>query len=229
MTWEPSLDSLVRRARSLVSAGERRVLGIAGQPGAGKSTLAAAVVDAVGPDACYVPMDGFHLANAELERLGRRGRKGAPDTFDAAGYVAMLHRLRDRRDEIVYAPVLRRETDEPVAGAIAVPRRTPLIVTEGNYLLLDEGPWAEVAELLDDAWYVDGDEDVRLELLVRRHVRYGMPADAARAWALGPDQRNAELVAGTRHRADLVVIDHYATGAASPDRHPEGDQPVAAG
>ena len=199
------LDDLVRRAESLACAGGRRVLGIVGPPGAGKSTLATILVQRLGDRARYVPMDGFHLANAELVRLGRRHRKGAPDTFDAAGYVALLRRLRDPAEEVVYAPTFRRDLEEPIAGAIAVPREVPLVVTEGNYLLLDTPPWSEVRGLLDDAWYLDPPELERLDRLIRRHQRYGKSAEEARAWALGSDQANAELVATSRERADLIL------------------------
>lgn len=150
-------------------------------------------------------MDGFHLAGAELERLGRRERKGAPDTFDAAGYVVLLARLRDPSEELVYAPDFRREIEEPIASAVAVPRGVPLVLTEGNYLLVDEGPWARVRPLLDEVWYVEADEQTRIERLIARHVEHGRPPQAARAWVLGSDQRNAELVAATRRRADLIV------------------------
>src|SRR5438067_2220717 len=132
----------IARAMALLASGGRRVLGIAGAPGSGKSTLARAVADSLGEQAVVVPMDGFHLANAELARLGRAARKGAPDTFDAAGYVALLRRLRSApvTRETVYAPAFRREIEEPVAGAIAVPPDVPLVITEGNYLLLHEAP-----------------------------------------------------------------------------------------
>ena len=147
------------RARSS-RRGERRILGIAGPPGGGKSTVARAVVAELGELARLVPMDGFHLAQAELVRLGRRDRMGAPDTFDAAGYAALLERLRGD-EPVVYAPEFRREIEEPIAGAIAVPRATPLVVTEGNYLLLGDGDWALVRPLLDEAWYVETDEELR--------------------------------------------------------------------
>ena len=100
-----SLEPIIDRARRLVGTGQRQLLGITGAPGAGKSTVAERVVAALGTDAVLVPMDGFHLADAELERLGRRDRKGAPDTFDAAGYVSLLRRLRDAGPDTVYAPV----------------------------------------------------------------------------------------------------------------------------
>ncbi|MFS8478283.1 MAG: nucleoside/nucleotide kinase family protein [Micromonosporaceae bacterium] len=200
-----TVPELVERARRLARAGGRRILGITGPPGAGKSTLAEALVAALDGDAALVPMDGFHLANVELERLGRRDRKGAVDTFDASGYAVLLQRLRDPAEECVYAPVFRREIEEPIAGAIPVPRHVPLVVTEGNYLLVDRGGWAPVRGLLDEVWFLAPPEPVRLERLVRRHEQYGKSAEQAHAWAYGSDQRNAELVHATRHRADLVV------------------------
>ena len=175
-------------------------------PGAGKSTLAERLVGELGPQAVHVPMDGFHLANDELVRLDRRDRKGAPDTFDAAGYVALLRRLRrPRRDLTVYAPRYTRDLEEPVAGAIPVPPEVALVVTDGNYLLVGRGLWAGVLPLLDEAWYVETDERLRLERLIARHEAFGKAPEAARRWALGSDQRNAELVAAHRGRAGLVV------------------------
>jgi pantothenate kinase len=195
---------LVARARKLTGSG-RRLLGIAGAPGTGKSTVAAAIVEAVAPHAALVPMDGFHLANRELRRLGRAARKGAPDTFDAAGYIALLRRLRSVDDQVVYAPAFHREIEEAVAGSLPIPRNVALIVTEGNYLLLDTPPWTAVRELLDEVWFVHQDDDLRIERLIARHIAYGKKPDAARAWVLGSDQRNAELIATTRRRADLIV------------------------
>lgn len=199
-------EEALRRAQRLSVAGQRRLLGIAGPPGAGKSTLAAAVVAAAAPAAVLVPMDGFHLAQAELDRLGRADRKGAPDTFDAAGFVALLGRLRRARaGETVYAPSFDRALEEPVAGTIPVGPDVPLVVVEGNYLLHDDGAWAEVAPVLDEVWYVEVDDALRLERLAARHHAFGKTEAAARAWAAGPDQRNAELVAARRDRATLVV------------------------
>lgn len=199
-------DALVTRLHALLARGGRQVLGIAGAPGAGKSTLAAQVAAALGDACVVVPMDGFHLAQGELERIGRADRKGAPDTFDADGYVALLHRLRTPRPgHVVYAPEYRRDLRNPVAGAVAVPAEVPLVVTEGNYLLLDAHGFAPVADLLDEAWFVAPDDDIRLERLVARHERYGKGPAAARAWSTGPDAANARLVAPTAARADVVV------------------------
>jgi pantothenate kinase len=197
---------LAARVDRLLATGRRTLLGIAGAPGAGKSTLAAQVVAAYPEVAVVVPMDGFHLAQTELERLGLADRKGAPDTFDAAGFVALLRRLRDPHpDEVVYAPEYRRDLRNGVAGAIRVPPDVPLVVTEGNYLLLDAHGFAPVAGLLDEAWFVAPDDDLRLARLVARHEAFGKPADAAHAWAHGPDERNARLIAATAPRADVVV------------------------
>ncbi|MDG4833226.1 nucleoside/nucleotide kinase family protein [Solwaraspora sp. WMMD1047] len=200
-----TLAQLVARARNLADTGPRRLLGIAGAPGAGKSTLAASLVAELGPTAALVPMDGFHLAEVELRRLGRRDRKGAPDTFDAAGYVALLHRLRNPGPLPVYAPEFHRDIEEPVAGAIPVPPDVRLVVTEGNYLLMPEHPWGELRDLFDEVWYLDLDQRERLRRLTDRHIAYGRDPVEAAARARGTDQVNAELIAATAGRADLMV------------------------
>jgi pantothenate kinase len=192
----------LERVRALLAGGGRRILGLAGAPGAGKSTVAALLQASFADIAQVVPMDGFHLADVELGRLGRRGRKGAPDTFDAHGYVALLRRLRAQcEDEVVYAPEFRREIEEPVAGAIAVLPSTRLVITEGNYLLLDEPPWRELAALLDDAWYVEVDAALRRERLAARHVRFGRSAADAADWVANTDEPNASLIEASRARA----------------------------
>jgi pantothenate kinase len=166
--------------------------------------LAARLVEALGDEAVYVGMDGFHLAQVELARLGRTERKGAPDTFDALGYVNLLRRLKDQTD-IVYAPEFRREIEEPVAGAIPVFPDTPLVVTEGNYLLVPEKPWGEVRDLLDEVWFLRPDETERHRRLIARHELFGRTTDDARHRALGSDERNATVINATADRADLVL------------------------
>ena len=222
----PDFAELVRRACALACDPPRRaertgatgtpvepagpaVLGLAGPPGAGKTTLAvavtAAVVDRLGGGAArVVPMDGFHLADVELDRLGRRDRKGAPDTFDAAGYAALLARVRAGGPDTVYAPAFERDLEQPVAGAVPVPPGTRLVVTEGLYLLGD-GPWARVRTLLDEVWWVDHPDDARTDRLLARHERFGKAPAAARAWVERVDGANARTVATGRSRADLVV------------------------
>jgi pantothenate kinase len=202
----PSFADLVDRARALVSDGRRAVLGIAGAPGAGKTTLAEELVKAIGtPWAGHVPMDGFHLADVELDRLGLRDRKGAPDTFDALGYAGLLRRLREDEDDVIYAPGFERTLEQPIAGAIPVFGDTRLIVSEGNYLLIDEGRWAKVRPLMNEVWYVDLDAEERLRRLVERHIRFGKDESAAVVWATGTDERNAMVIMATRDRADLIV------------------------
>ncbi|MDT4945124.1 MAG: hypothetical protein QOH14_1857 [Pseudonocardiales bacterium] len=201
---ESSWDELVAAAAALATAPSRRILGIAGAPGSGKSELAARLVDALGARCRLVGMDGFHLTNAQLRRLRRLERKGAPDTFDAAGYVALLQRLRTAEGP-VRAPCFDRAAEEPVADAVVVAPEVRLVVTEGNYLLLADGPWGEVAGLLDESWYVEVAEPVRLARLIARHVAYGRTPEQARARAYGSDLVNARLVEATRSRADRVV------------------------
>ncbi|MEV7796048.1 nucleoside/nucleotide kinase family protein [Streptomyces sp. NPDC087512] len=213
-----TFDDLLLRARSLPRDGRRAILGIAGSPGAGKSTLAEALVRELngtgGAWAAHVPMDGFHLADAELERLGRRDRKGAPDTFDAAGYAALLRRLREEGNgDTVYAPGFERVLEQPLSGALPVPPEARLVVTEGNYLLLGTGAWARVRSCLDEVWFCEVPEEERVRRLVARHEEFGKSHEDAVAWVLGTDQRNAHLVAATGRHADLVVPEAAVRGA----------------
>jgi pantothenate kinase len=196
---------LVEVATRLAAGPGRRILGITGAPAAGKSTLAAKLVAALAGRAVVVGMDGFHFANSELARLGRADRKGAPDTFDAAGYVALLRRLRAAGPDAVYAPEFRREIEEPIGSAVPVPAEVPLVVTEGNYLLLDTPPWREVRSLLDEVWFLQPPDDERVRRLVARHQAYGRSVAAANERALGSDQRNARLVEATAARADRII------------------------
>lgn len=163
-------------------------------------------MDALAGQAVLVGLDGFHLAQRELERLGRAERKGAPDTFDADGYLALLRRLRHPCPDVtVYAPVFRRSIEEPLAGAVPVPADVALVVTEGNYMLLDRPPWSAVRELLDEAWFLAPAEADRRGWLIERHRRYGRTRQQAVERTGGSDERNARLVAPTAPRADLFV------------------------
>jgi pantothenate kinase len=207
-----ALAALVELARdALAAASAHRVLiGIAGSPGAGKSTLADAVVaelntaDGAGT-AVHLPMDGFHLANATLDRLGLRDRKGAPETFDGWGFAALLARVKAETDHVVYAPGFERTVDEPVAAEIAVEPGTRIVVVEGNYLLLDVEPWRHVDDHVDEAWFVEATEEERVRRLVDRHVASGRTPEAALAWAHEVDGANARLIEPTVARADVVV------------------------
>jgi pantothenate kinase len=205
-----TVDQAVERAVELARSSERTVLGIAGAPGAGKSTLARRIVTAVDDrlgagTAVQVPMDGFHLSNAALDALGRHDRKGAADTFDADGYVALVRRLVAADEDVVWAPDFDRRVDEPVAGSIAVPRAARLVVSEGNYLLDDTAPWSALPALFTETWFCAVADDVRLDRLVGRHMRHGRDHDAARAWAVEVDGVNAARVAPTVIRASRTV------------------------
>ena len=207
---QASFDALVTRAHRLLDGRERVLLGICGAPGAGKSTFAGRLAEGLGTEAVVVPMDGFHLHDDELRRLGRLDRKGAPDTFDVHGYRALLRRLRTE-DEVVYAPAFDRDRELSLAGAIPVLPGHRSILTEGNYLLLDAPGWREVREELDACWYLTGDQDERRRRLVDRHVLHGRSREDADAWVARSDEANARLVETSRSRADLVVeLDHLA-------------------
>ncbi|KQX70083.1 hypothetical protein ASD06_01910 [Angustibacter sp. Root456] len=200
------MQSLADRLRVLSAAAPRTIIGLCGAPGAGKSTLAAELVRELGPRlAVVVPMDGFHLANQVLRDLGLAGRKGAPETFDVHAYVATLRRLSERADPVVYVPEFRRELEESFASALAVPREVPLVITEGNYLLLDDGAWPKARAYLDEVWYLDVDERVRRERLVARHRRHGRSLDEASEWVARVDEPNAAVIAATAPAADLRV------------------------
>lgn len=199
-----------QRVANLLSAGTRQILAIVAPPGAGKSTLAQVLLAHYGDAVQVVPMDGFHLANSELERLGRRSRKGAPDTFDAAGFVSLLKRIKTQRegDEVVYTPEYRRNIEEAIAGAIGVRASTRLIITEGNYLLLDDAPWHQVREVVDDTWYLDVPDALRQTRLLARHMQFGRSRSQALDWIVSTDEPNAVRIAQTRKHAGWCVPWH---------------------
>ena len=182
----------------------RRIIGIVGCPGSGKSTLADGLA-AEAADRIVVPMDGFHLAQRELVRNGRADRKGAPDTFDVDGYVALLHRIRHETNRTVYAPRFDRHIEEPVANAIAIEPNHTVVITEGNYLLHDRDGWEHVRPLLDECWYVDCDYPARIVRLIARHIAHGRSGKEAAAWVHAVDEPNARLIRQGRHTADVLI------------------------
>ncbi|WP_280269455.1 nucleoside/nucleotide kinase family protein [Nocardia wallacei] len=214
---EVSLEELAARVRDRAGARDRRfVLGVAGPPGAGKSTLATALRDtlnaaAEAPIAEVAPMDGFHLTNAELRVAGALARKGEPDTFDVAAYLDALRTLRELPPGQSFSwPTYDRRRHEPVPGGVVFSGQS-IVLTEGNYLLLDDvgtAGWSAVRECLDAAWYVHAPAELLRKRLLRRHVRGGKSAEFARAKVADSDLLNAELVAKTRERADLVLQAH---------------------
>lgn len=194
---------LIERAERLIGVGGR-MLGIAGPPGVGKSTLAAALAQHFGSRSALLPMDGFHLADDELARRGALARKGAPDTFDVLGYVSALERVRSRAAAVM-VPRFDRHLEAAIAGSISIGADVELVITEGNYLLLDTPPWPAVADLLDERWMLHVDDDVRVRRLIDRHVAHGRSADAARRWVAEVDEPNASRIRDHSRPADLVV------------------------
>ncbi len=206
------LSGLIDEAAALVPdrAGERAVLGLAGAPAAGKSTLAKRLARGVdrrcgaGTAAC-VPMDGFHLSTAQLDRLGLRDRKGAPDTFDVYGYVHLLVRLRAETGRPVYVPDFDRRLEEPVAAGLVVPPSARLVITEGNYLADEGDGWREVRPLLDALWFVDVPREEREARLLRRHIRGGRTREQALAFIEASERPNADRVEAGRPNCTRVI------------------------
>ncbi|MEW2523052.1 nucleoside/nucleotide kinase family protein [Actinacidiphila alni] len=205
---QPSRRALAERALGLVGGG-RALLGIVGEPGAGKSTFAEqllAEVATLRPGAAVgVSMDGFHLAQQVIDRQGKADRKGAVDTFDARGFVAMLRRTAGETDQSVWWPEFRREIEEPVAQAVEVTPAHRLVVVDGNFLLTTDPPWHEVRDLLTETWFLDADPGPRRERLVRRYIRYGFGEESARAKTEGIDEITSAHIRRTCATADLTL------------------------
>lgn len=199
----PGLSDMVQELRRR-EPDKRLLVGVAGAPGVGKSTVAQSLTSTLGPQAQLLPMDGFHLAQRQLDRLGRAERKGAPDTFDVAGFLGILDRV-GADDGTVFAPTFDRGLEEPIAAAIAIEPSHRCVVVEGNYLLHDDGGWQGVLPRLDQCWFLDLPDEVRVERLVRRHIEFGRSPDAARAWVERVDDANARLIEQGRERASAVV------------------------
>lgn len=215
MSATDPLDALAERAFALVRPGERTLLAVTGSPGAGKTTLAdglAAHINAIAVRqgehpafAVSLPMDGYHLANVTLDRLGIHDRKGAIDTFDGWGFVSLLRRLHEELDHTVYAPGFDRKVDEGVTGYVGIEPETHLVIVEGNYLLVDNEPWSQIKGLVAEAWFCEASDGERVRRLVDRHERGGRSPEAALAWAETVDGKNAILIESTKDRADLII------------------------
>jgi pantothenate kinase len=201
-------DELTARVRGLLRNDRRALLGITGAPGAGKSTFAHNLAERLrtdGVSVALVPMDGFHLPQAELVRRGLRDVMGRIDTFDAEGYLALLQRLRDETEQTVMAPDFDRSVEEPVLDVIRIEPDVQVVVTEGNYILDNEPPWPDVRAMLDEVWFVETGDASRVERLLARHVEFGKTEEEARRWMARVDQPNAVRITARRGQADLIV------------------------
>src|SRR5918998_2197468 len=208
-TWPGTgVVGLVDRAMALLEGPGRSVLGIAGAPASGKSTLAAlllAELDRQLPGAAIgVGMDAFHIGHRVLLRRGLTDVKGAPETFDALGYIHLLRRIRSESGTI-YAPEFDRDIEDSLAHVVEIGPEVRLVVTEGIYVLLNIPPWDRVRGLLDEAWFVHLADDERRRRMVARHLRHGHDPDDARRRTFGNDERNAGLVNATPNNPDLWI------------------------
>ncbi|ATX67433.1 nucleoside/nucleotide kinase family protein [Roseinatronobacter bogoriensis] len=209
MSVAQPLDSispdLLKRLRDLHGTG-RKLIAVAGAPASGKSVLGMALRDALrrnGQRAELVPMDGFHLDNRLLDARGLRARKGAPESFDVAGFIALVRRLRSDA-EVVY-PLFDRARDLSIAGAGVISPDCEMVIIEGNYLLFDEKPWSDLAALWDFSIWLDTAEDTILQRCVARWLGHGHDLDAARKRAEGNDLANARRIIAARLDADMTL------------------------
>lgn len=200
-----SYPDLFAETRRVAETSDQVIVGLCGPPGVGKSTVAHRLAQELGTRAIAVGMDGFHLANATLDRLGLRNVKGAPETFDAEGFVALLERVRSPiAPRPIYAPTYDRSHGASIAGAVEIRKEHDIVIVEGNYLLMD-GPWEPVRSLLDLSIYLRLDDDIRRQRLIERHISHGREPEQAVEWVHRSDEANARLIADTAARADWAL------------------------
>ena len=199
-----SIELLVEQIQSLLAGqSPRTLIGIVGKPGAGKSTVVEEIQKRFDVnEVSIIPMDGFHLSNEELITLGRRERKGAPDTFDVEGFTSSLRRVKLNYQSEHKFPIFHREIEASIADEGIVPKESKVIVIEGNYLFSEDHNWSGVFPLLDHTWFIEIDDEVRIERLIARHIRYGKTPEEAEAWSRGSDETNARFIGLTAHRAE---------------------------
>ena len=202
-----SIELLFEQIQSLLDGqNPRTLIGIVGKPGAGKSTVVEQIEKKYRPDqVSIIPMDGFHLSNEELISLGRREHKGAPDTFDVEGFISLIERVKIDHSIDHKFPIFHREIEASIADEGIVPKESKIVVTEGNYLFSEDHNWSLVYPLLDHTWFIEIDDEVRIERLIARHVRYGKSPEEAENWSRGSDETNARFIGLTAYRAENLI------------------------
>ncbi|MEI8067198.1 MAG: nucleoside/nucleotide kinase family protein [Actinomycetes bacterium] len=200
------IEDFIAQVNELInSTSARALIGIVGKPGAGKSTIVETIKSHFPQNVIsIVSMDGFHLSNEILEATGKRERKGAPDTFDQEGFIALLTHLKTGGEDIHF-PIFHREIEAAIADEGMVPKEVKIVLVEGNYLLSTEFGWEGVRDLLSASYFLELEDSVRLERLIARHIKHGKSPEAARAWSLGSDESNARFINSTRHLATAAI------------------------
>jgi pantothenate kinase len=199
-----SIELLVEQIQSLLNGqNPRTLIGIVGKPGAGKSTVVEEISKKFdSKTVSIIPMDGFHLSNEELISLGRRERKGAPDTFDVEGFTLLIKSVKIDHSVDHKFPIFHREIEASIADEGMVPKESKVVVIEGNYLFSEAHGWNGIYPLLDHSWFIEIDDEIRIERLIARHVRYGKTREEAEAWSRGSDETNARFIGLTANRAE---------------------------
>ena len=199
-------DSALERASLLQESSTRYILGIVGKPGVGKSTFTDFLREHLSQELfAILPMDGFHMSNEELLELGRRDRKGAPDTFDVRNFTQTLAAIKVSDGADIKFPVFKREIEASIPDAGLIPAQAKLVIVEGNYLLHDQSGWEQVGSFLDEAWYLHVDDELRMQRLIARHIAFGKSPEDAKDWSEGTDEANARVIHKSESKADLVV------------------------
>ncbi|CAN5191019.1 nucleoside triphosphate hydrolase [soil metagenome] len=188
----------------------RYLLGLAGSPASGKSTFSAQLVNRINfvlnkEVAVVVPMDGYHFSNQVLDEMGLKPLKGIPATFDGQGFVDLIKRLKSETNESVFAPLFDRSIEASIENGIEIAPRHEIIVSEGNYLLIDEKPWNELRNLFDEIWFIDSTMEKLMPRLLERHKNCGRNNEETKAKIDSTDLPNAILIDGTKSRAHRVI------------------------